>query len=316
MKAICNTSPVTPITNMKPPHVCSIPRLQDIDPFAEFEFSFPCEEFWWDEHDTSTSDYFSFDEDYSDTSSDEDSDSFTSTPSPTMIDTSFPSDFYLLSPITNPEPEPNFYEKDVLIQKLLSTICQAAPTAMYRRRKFSSRRKRKRRKRKLLVASKIEPELRMLWRNVDIVGVLPAKDPKLPPPSSLPSVNLASINKQMLRRLPDVVHIPVHSCSNDPAFYERNLPSSYDSLTSAFGKTNPFGALPAIWTDLGPVPPPTDACYGYMWTDGGWRVKAERPPGHVPGDPGGGHRRRGEVGGGHVGGAERRGWRNKNLCER
>ena len=269
MKAICNTSPVTPITNMKPPHVCSIPRLQDIDPFAEFEFSFPCEEFWWDEHDTSTSDYFSFDEDYSDTSSDEDSDSFTSTPSPTMIDTSFPSDFYLLSPITNPEPEPNFYEKDVLIQKLLSTICQAAPTAMYRRRKFSSRRKRKRRKRKLLVASKIEPELRMLWRNVDIVGVLPAKDPKLPPPSSLPSVNLASINKQMLRRLPDVVHIPVHSCSNDPAFYERNLPSSYDSLTSAFWKTNPFGALPAIRTNLGPVPPPTDACYGYMWTDDG-----------------------------------------------
>ena len=106
MKTICVSSPLTPITNMKSPHVCSIPRLQDIDPFAEFEFSFPCEEFWWDEHDTSTSDYFSFDEDYSDTSSDEDSDSFTTTPSPTMIDTSFPLDFYLLSPITNPEPKP------------------------------------------------------------------------------------------------------------------------------------------------------------------------------------------------------------------
>ena len=78
----------------------------DIDPFAEFEFSFLCEEFWWDEHDTSKSDYFSYDDDYSDTSSDEDSDSFTTTPSPTMIDTSFPLDFYLLSPITNPEPKP------------------------------------------------------------------------------------------------------------------------------------------------------------------------------------------------------------------
>ena len=153
--------------------------------------------------------------------------------------------------------------------------------------------------------SQIEPELRTLWHNYDIVGVLPATDPMLSPPSTLPTINLSTINKQMLKRLPDVKNYPVHSASNDPAFYERNIPIGvHDSYTSA------FGALPAILTHLGPVQPPTDACFGYVWSEGAWTVKAERPP--VPGDPGGGQRR-GEVGGGHVGGAERGGRRVKKF---
>ena len=89
----------------------------------------------------------------------------------------------------------------------------------------------------------------------------------------------------MLRRLPDVVYLPVHSCSPDPGFYEKNVPIGvHDSFTSKFWKENPFGKLPAIWTNLGPVSPPTDACYGYVWTEDGWRVKAEFA--RVP-DPGG-----------------------------
>ena len=205
---------------------------------------------------------------------------------------------------------------DYFIDKVLSGISHTCPALKYKRRKSASKRRRKRRQRKLATTENIEPELKALWININTVGDLfaPSAVSKNPPPCSLPKVNLANVNKQMLRRLPDVVQIPVHSCSNDPAFYERNLPSSYDSLTSAFGKTNPFGALPAIWTNLGPVPPPTDACYGYVWTDNGWRVKAEDP--RVP-DPGGGHGRgRGEDGGGGRVGAGRRGWREKNLCER
>ena len=63
-----NISSPSPAT-MKPPHVRSIPlipNLLDVDPFEDFEFSFPCEDLWWDDHDTATSDYFSDDdEDYS-----------------------------------------------------------------------------------------------------------------------------------------------------------------------------------------------------------------------------------------------------------
>ena len=110
--------------------------------------------------------------------------------------------------------------------------------------------------------------------------------------TTLPTINLGAVNKQMLRRLPDVVYLPVLSCSPDPAFYERNLPCRVldNHFVSAFGKDCPFGKLPAIYTDLGPIPPPTDPCFGYVWTEEGWRVKAERPP--VP-DPGGG---RGQLG--------------------
>ena len=302
---------------MKSPTACSlIPHLLEIDPFQEFEFSFPCQEMWWDDLDTTTSDYFSCDEDYSAALSDVSYDEIFTAPGPAMIDTSFPSKFYSLSPNPIPEPDPDFNEKDVLIQKIISTLSHVAPTSVYKRRKSAKKRRKHRRKRKLMLVDNIEPELRAIWHN--FVDVLPVKDPVHPPPiSTLPTINLATVNKQMLRRLPDVVYLPVLSCSPDPAFYERNLPCRVldNHFVSAFGRDSPFGKLPAIYTDLGPVPPPADSCYGYVWTTDGWRVKAERPPGHVP-DPGGGQRR-GGVGGGHVGGAERRGgWKNKYLCER
>ena len=261
---------------MKPPTACSpIPHLLEIDPFEEFEFSFPSEDMWWDNEETS--DYFSDDaSDYSAT--------------PAMLNISFQSEFYCLSPDNNPDPTP-IKEEDVLIQKITSTLSHVAPTSVYKRRKSAKKRRKHRRKRKLKLADNIEPELRAIWHN--FVDVLPVKDQVLPPPpvSTLPTINLAMVNKQMLRRLPDVVYLPVLSCSPDPAFYERNLPCRVldNHFVSAFGRDSPFGKLPAIYTDLGPVPPPTESCYGYVWTEeGGWRVKAERPP--VP-DPGGGRER-------------------------
>ena len=178
------------------------------------------------------------------------------------------------------------------------------------------KRKRQRQRRKKLAAASIEPELRTLWTN--FVDVLPAMGPVLPPPptSNLPTVNLIQINKQMLKRLPDVAYLPIHSCSPDPNFYERNLPIGvHGTLTSAFWKENPFGKLPAIRTNLGPVSPPTDACYGYVWTEDGWLVKAACA--RVP-DPGGGHQRgRGEEGrGGQVGGRSVEGGEKKCVRDR
>ena len=292
---------LTPAT-MKSPHARSlplVPNLLEIDPFEDFEFSFPCEELWWDNCDTTTatSDYFTDDEDYS------------ATPAPTILDISFQSTFYSLSPHEEEEDE------EILIPKLISMISNVAPKNIYKKRKNSMKRKRQRRKRKKMAAANIEPELRALWTN--FVDVLPATDLMLsqPPPSTLPIINLSTINKQMLRKLPDVQDYPVHSASNDPAFYERNLPHSTcrDLLTSAFWKKNPFGQLPAIMTDIGPVPPPRDAVYGYVYADGQWRVKAERAL--VP-DPGGGQRERGEGRRGQDGGARPRGRMQRWICER
>ena len=284
----------------------AIPHLLNIIPSDPFEFHFPTtsDDFWWDDHDTSDyqSDFLGSDCSFSDSEFE-----FHET-----LDDSFPSTFYHIysTPDSIHEPAAIRNEEDVLIQKIASAISQAAPAAVYRRRKFSARRKRKRKKRKMMTASTIEPDLRSLWLN--FVDVLPAKDPEhSPPPSStLPTINLSMVNKQMLRRLPDVVYLPVLSCSPDPAFYERNLPCRVldNHFVSAFGRDSPFGKLPAIQTDLGPIPPPTDPCFGYVWTEEGWRVKAERPP--IP-DPGGG---RGRVRGRREKDEHRdRGWKQKEV---
>ena len=278
---------------MKPPHACSyIPHLLDIDPFENFEFSFPSEEMWWDDEDIDTSDYFSdVDSDYSATLS-------VSSLSISMIDTSFPSLFYTISPDPNPKSEPESTE-DIFIPNLISAISNAAPRSIYKRRKFSMKRKRNRKKRKKMTAVNIEPELKCLWHNCSSVGDLfaPSAASKLPPPLSLPTVNLSTVNKSMLRRLPDVIEAPIHSCADNAQFYTKVVCQHYASKfvstptpLTQHQKQNPFGTLPAIETDLGAVPPPDDAAYGYVWTDGKWRVKAQRA--RVP-DPGGGggHRR-------------------------
>ena len=303
---------------MKPPLDSSVPSLLDIDPFTEFEFHFPADEPWWDEYDmdTDTSDYSSCDS-LSIYGSESDSEPHED------LNLSFPSIFYHICDNTPAHPETIPTEEDeicrrspreeeILIPKLVSTISKVAPKNVYKKRRNSMKRKRQRQRRKKMAAASIEPELRTLWTN--FVGVLPVMGPVLPPPptSNLPTVNLGTVNKQMLRRLPDVVYLPVQSCSPDPAFYERNIPCRVldNHFVSGFTRDSPFGKLAAIHTNLGPISPPTDACYGYVWTEEGWRVKAEDP--RVP-DPGGGHGRgrgeedrRGRVRGREAKGGERK----------
>ena len=278
---------IFPISNST---MSAIPPLMAVNPFEEPEFCFPAEDLSWDYSDMDTSDYSDVDTSGYLGSSDSEFELHEA------LDVSFPPMFYHIC--HKPEPTlPTNTNKESLIPKLISTIAIVAPTFVYKRRKAAKKRRRKRRIRKRMSAASIEPDLRSLWLN--FVDVLPATDPVLPPlpGDNLPTINLSAVNKQMLRRLPDVVNLPVLSCSPDPTFYERNIPVGvHDSVISAFGKDSPFGKLPAIHTDLGPVPPPTDPCYGYVWSEGGWRVQAVRPP--VP-DPGGGRgqdRREGERG--------------------
>ena len=119
----------------------------------------------------------------------------------------------------------------------------------------------------------------------------------------------------MLRRLPEVVDVPILSCSEEPEFYTKTVGNAVTRTTlipfTKFERPGGccHGKLPAILTDIGPVLPPTDAQYGYVYVDGGWKVKAKSPC--VP-DPGG-HRGGGYDGGGRVGEGERRGWRKRRF---
>ena len=302
-------SPVTiPVNTMKPPFVSStpsplttmkhaIPALLDIDAMAPLEFHFPAEEPWWDEYDfdNDTSDYFSSDSlsIYSNESEFELCED---------LNLSFPSKFYHICDTAPSHPEATTAipteevcrrspreddeekeEKNVLIGNLLSTISKIAPKFVYNRRKNSMKRKKKRQKRKRRLAENIDPELRSLWNNS--VGDLFAHSAASvkAPSSSLPTINMNNINRTMLRRLPEVVDVPVLSCSEKPEFYTKTVGNAVTRTTSIpfteFDRPggNCFGKQPAILTDLGPVPPPTDAQFGYVYVDGGWKVKAESP---------------------------------------
>ena len=295
----------------KPPHVCSVPALINIDPFAPLEFHFPCQDMWWDLSDLSSSEpeYEDFDSD---------------------LDVSFALSYYQFSPdpeLTDEEDlvdEENYSkddvndegelkdendnekdeesdvkckEKEVFIRNVTSTILKIAPKSVYKRRKNAMKRKRNRQRRKRMISSAVDPEFRSLWINfVDVLPVNDAAISPLPTPT-LPIIDLNAVNKTMLRKLPDVVDLPILSCDEDPLFYTKVVCDSYATRYSSspirktkFDLSNPFGTLPGILTDMGPVPPPTDAFFGYVYADGGWKVKAE-----LPSDPGGGHGRGGRL---------------------
>ena len=268
-----------------------IPHLLDVDPFSPFEFSFPKEELWWDDDESSS--MFS-DEDYS-AALDLDI-SFTSTtisetdpiimpPSPQFC---FISPEYPSSSSPTMESSP----KDDFIPKIISSIRQTSPKNVYKRRKFAARRRRHRRKRNLRQISSIEPELRSIFNSVSVGDLFaPSAASVKPPPSNLPTINLNNINRTMLRRLPEVVEVPILACDENPDFYNKTIGNAVTRTTSIpFTKFDRpggccHGKLPAILTDLGPVPPPTDAQFGYVYVDGGWKVKAESPPCSRPRGP-------------------------------
>ena len=333
-------------TMMKPPHASSVPSLMDIDPFTEFEFHFPCQDMEWDFSDLSSSEPedddnlgassldisfssslyqilpdpdFTDDEDEEHVEKDEEDD--VKNEDDMKDDSKEEDEICRRSPrdgdVDNEEgdekneEDDNDEEKNTLVSILLSTISEIAPKSVYKRRKNSMKRRRNRRKRKIV--NNMELEFHSIYQNVGDLFVQSISASKFPPPSSLPTINLSNVNRTMLRRLPEVVNVGILSCSENPEFYTKIIGNAVTRTTSIpfTGFDRPggkcFGTLPAILTDLGPVPPPEDSHYGYVYADGEWRVKAERPP--VP-DPGGGQRR-GEGGRGRRVGAEHRGWREK-----
>ena len=306
-------SPVT-IPNMKPPHASSVPHLLNIDPLAPFEFYFPSQDMWWDLSDMSssepededlsesdlnvsfTSSFYQFfhdpDDEYEeDDMNDEDSDMMKDEENNVKNDEDDAKDDDGGNSVIDVSDDVK--DEDILVTKLISTISQIAPKLVYNRRKHSMKRRRNRRKRKRISAENMEPELRSLWHNCSSVGDLfaPSAASVKPPPSSLPTINLNNINRTMLRRLPEVVEVPILACDENPDFYNKTIGNAVTRTTSIpFTKFDRpggccHGKLPAILTDLGPVPPPTDAQFGYVYVDGGWKVKAESPPCSRPRGP-------------------------------
>ena len=260
---------------MKPPYVSSIPNLLDVNPAAPFEFHYDYQEPWWDEYDTLDSDF-------------SDDDNFLTIP---INQPNFVTISPTVSAIQTMEDSKDDKNEDKFVLKIISTISLNAPKAIYHKKKSAMRRRRKRRQRKRISSSAVVPEFQKLWSNVGDLFAQPSQPRKTNPlhtQSNLPTVNLYDINKNMLKRF-DVVNLPIHSCSPDPDFYRRPEQldfRGYKELGSSKHMcVNPFGHLPGIHTQLGPVALPQEPFFGHVWHENKWIVAAEYP---APSDPGGG----------------------------
>ena len=205
-------------TMMKPPFVCSVPSLMDIDPTAPFEFHFPCQDMEWDfSSDLGSSDpeeeYFG------------DSDlnvSFSSSLYQFLPDPVFTDEEDDMKDEMNDEEEQEMSDEenemdgeeddmddedekndvkdekvdvknelhdssDRFINRILFAISHTCPTSRYKRRKNGMKRKRNRRKRKRMNIENVDPEFHSIFNNVGDLFVQ-SSTASIPPTSSLPKI--------------------------------------------------------------------------------------------------------------------------------
>ena len=133
------------------------------------------------------------------------------------------------------------------IDKITSFISSAAPSGV-----FSRRRSKRRHAKKL--RSLVHPELFSMWYHAPQLFTTTKPAPSSEP-KPLPTVNLKDVNTRAIANVPRPNTYPLHSCSQDPMFYNSDLHS----------KKSPFGFMYGYMTNLGLVPVPDKPVHGYVW---------------------------------------------------
>ena len=113
----------------------------------------------------------------------------------------------------------------------------------------------------------------------------PAKS--LPSQPTYPIVDWQALARPTFRDkvgLPDPVCLPIHSCSQDPSFYQPSLDGGLSrTVEPAFEGKHPFGWITGYMTSMGPVQKPSTPINGYiLGEDDQWTIAAY-PPGGTPG---------------------------------
>ena len=275
IKTMYNNSNLPPPSPHSKKH--AVPSLLDIDPYDEFEFSFPAQTMWWD----NSLDFISSDDNEQPANLAARLAQYRPMDLDVLLQKSSPYQIAfeaIPTATTTASPSPQD-EETKFIDKIISSISHNAPKLVYKRRRSAMKRRRNRRKRNCIVAEGVHPDFKSLWQhsNVGDLFVQSPSNAPISPPPQLPTVDLTAVNKAMLKRV-DVKMLAVKSCSPDPEFYAS--PPWKNSGYNIEGGA--FGHLPGIYTDMGPVALPNTPFYGHVWGDRDWVVKAQ-----LPSDPGG-----------------------------
>ena len=118
----------------------------------------------------------------------------------------------------------------------------------------------------------------------------PAKS--LPSQPTYPIVDWQALARSTLHDkvgLPHPVSLPIHSCSQDPSFYQPSLEMDGGlsrTVKPAFEGKYPFGWITGYMNSMGPVKKPSTPINGYiLGEDDQWTIAAY-PPGGTPGTRG------------------------------
>ena len=92
----------------------------------------------------------------------------------------------------------------------------------------------------------------------------------------------SKVNRRFVDNLPQPIAIPIHGCSQDPAFYEPKVTissSGYEIPTrSLFNDPWPFGAEAGFMTQMGAISVGDLNVHGHTYDENvGWVLRAEYP---------------------------------------
>ena len=125
----------------------AVPSLLDINPYDEFEFSFPAQTMWWDDSsDFSSSD----DEQHPNLAARLAQYRPVENTLSVMLQKPNPYQIHFATIAAIPE---SIEEENNFIDKIIATVAQAAPKSIYKKRKFAMKRRRKCRNTKLTFSS-------------------------------------------------------------------------------------------------------------------------------------------------------------------
>ena len=88
-----------------------------------------------------------------------------------------------------------------------------------------------------------------------------------------PQVDFNHLNSHFIKNIPKPQSYPIHGCSQEPEFYDRSNFQKRPTFYNSF----PFGADQGYDTNVGVVKVPDQPIFGYIWSDGDFKIFAAPP---------------------------------------
>ena len=88
-----------------------------------------------------------------------------------------------------------------------------------------------------------------------------------------PQVDFNHLNSHFIKNIPKPQSYPIHGCSKESEFYDKSKFGKRPTFWSFY----PFGSVDGYDTNLGVVKVPDQPIFGYIWSEGSFKIHAAPP---------------------------------------